>query len=262
MLEAWLVGVAWVFAMMTVLWLVSLRIEDVSIIDIAWGPAFAVAAWSYALRGDAVLDSPVRLLPLVLVTVWALRLALHIGLRHQGEDRRYQKMRKAVGATFRWRSLVTVFFLQAALASVIGLPLLFALLAPRPDTWTALDVAGLLIWLVGFSFEALGDWQLTRFRADSSNRGKVLNTGLWRYTRHPNYFGDACLWWGFGVLALNAQGGLMLHVATVFSVLLMTFFLLRVSGVTLLERDISERRPAYREYIERTSAFIPWPPKA
>ncbi|MEO1367952.1 MAG: DUF1295 domain-containing protein, partial [Acidobacteriota bacterium] len=136
MMEAWLLGAAAVFAMMTCVWLASLKLEDVSIVDIVWGPAFALATWTYALGDDHVFAAPWRVLPLVLVTVWAVRLALHIAWRHGGEDRRYRKMRDAVGASFRWRSLVTVFYLQAGLAMVIGLPLLFALLAPRPDGFT------------------------------------------------------------------------------------------------------------------------------
>ena len=264
-LEAYGWGVAAVLGVMTLFWTLSLRINDVSIVDMIWGPAFAIAAWVYASVGlglDEAVSAPWRLLPLILVTVWGLRLGLHIFWRHDGEDRRYQKMRRKVGPFFRWRALLTVFLLQGVLVAIISWPLLFAVTAPRPERLTWLDFLGVGFWLVGFFFEAVGDWQLTKFKADPGNRGQVLDTGLWRYTRHPNYFGDACLWWGFGVMSLNAEGSLSLPVLSVVSVGLMTFFLLKVSGVTLLERDIAERRPAYRRYIERTSAFLPRPPKS
>ena len=259
----WLVAAGVVCGLMVVLWLVSLRISDVSIVDSFWGLAFVVSACVYRSFGaePGLEGSWFRWLHLGLVTVWGLRLAAHIALRHAkhgDEDRRYRKMREAAGdSRFRRRSLVTVFLLQGALVALIAPPLLFAQSAPRPDYLTWTDVAGLVLFALGFLFEAVGDWQLARFRSDPSNGGRVLDSGLWRYTRHPNYFGEAVLWLGLGFFALASPGGIW----SLVSVALMIFFLLRVSGVTLLEKDISGRRPEYRRYVETTPAFIPWLPK-
>ncbi|MEM6795414.1 MAG: DUF1295 domain-containing protein [Acidobacteriota bacterium] len=256
MLNAFFWAAGAVLTLMTLVWAISLQKRDASIVDIVWGPAFVLAAWVYQWKLPAG-DGPWRLVPLAFVTIWGLRLAAHIASRHSGEDRRYVEMRRKRPDSFTSWSLYGIFWFQGALASVISLPLLFALCAPRPQHFTVLDAVAIAVFLIGFTFEALGDWQLTRFKADPSNRGRVLDTGLWRYTRHPNYFGDAAVWWSFGLFASVTEGGLY----TWPSVLLMTFFLLKVSGVALLEKDISERRPAYRDYIERTPAFIPWFPK-
>jgi steroid 5-alpha reductase family enzyme len=166
-------------------------------------------------------------------------------------------MRKRPGRRFGWVSLYTVFALQGALMWIVSLPIQIAQSAPEPAHLTWLDALGALFWLTGFCCEALGDWQLARFKADPANRGKVMDRGLWRYTRHPNYFGDSLLWWGFFLIAVGVPGGGW----TVIGPLLMTFLLMRVSGVTLLERKLLRSRPAYREYIERTNAFFPGFPK-
>lgn len=265
LLTPWLAATAVVLGLMVVLWLISLKIGDVSIVDSFWGPAFVICVWIYYGLGSAASDDGFRLLHAVLVTVWGVRLALHIGSRHWKhgeEDRRYAEMREKAGdAAFRRRSLFTVFFLQGVLVAVISWPLLFAQAAPRtegpfPLGLHLVGVLGLFVWAIGFFFEAVGDWQLRRFRANPDNEGEVLDSGLWRYTRHPNYFGDAAQWWGFGLLALGSTGGGW----TLVSVALMTFFLLKVSGVMLLEKDISERRPEYRRYVETTPVFLPWFP--
>jgi steroid 5-alpha reductase family enzyme len=194
---------------------------------------------------------------LFLVTVWAVRLSLFITLRNWGtpEDRRYQAIRADNEPGFWLKSLYMVFALQAILAWMISLPLLGAVLGATP--LGALDFAAVTLWLVGFGFEAIGDQQLAHFKADPTSQGKVLDTGLWRYTRHPNYFGEACIWWGYYLFAVAAGAWW-----TVIGPILMTFLLLRVSGVALLEQDIGERRPAYRDYTRRTNAFFPGPPKA
>ncbi len=192
---------------------------------------------------------------LVLVAVWGLRLALYLARRNFGheEDRRYQKIRQRNEPGFTWKSLYLVFGLQAVLAWVISLPLLGAIAGDAsPLGW--LDYAGAALWLVGLYFEAVGDWQLTRFKADPANAGQVMDQGLWGLTRHPNYFGDFCVWWGFGLIALAAGAWWAL-----LGPVLMSVLLLRVSGVTLLERDIGKRRPGYAEYIRRTNAFFPGP---
>lgn len=240
---------------MVALWLVSLPLRNASIVDVFWGPAFVVAAWTAALAGDG--GGARRPLALALVSLWGLRLGLHLARRNlgHGEDPRYAAMRGGHGRRFWWVSLFTVFLLQAALAWVISLPVQAAVLGPATPLGL-LDLAAAVLWATGLAFEAIGDAQLARFRADPRNRGRALDTGLWRYTRHPNYFGDACAWWGLGLLGVSAGAPW-----TLISPLLMTFLLLKVSGVALLERDIAERRPAYRDYVARTSAFFPWFPR-
>ncbi len=235
-------------------WLVSVVKRDVSIVDTLWSLMFLLAAVVYVATIDAV--GARGALVLVLVSAWALRLAGYITWRNwgEGEDRRYQAIRNNNEPHFWLKSLYIVFGLQGFLAWIISLPLLAAIAQPGP--LGMLDLVGVGLWLVGMVFEAGGDWQLARFKAQPENKGKVMDTGLWRYTRHPNYFGNACIWWGFYLIALSAGGWW-----SVISPLLMTVLLLKVSGVALLEKDIGERRPAYRDYIARTNAFIPGPPR-
>jgi steroid 5-alpha reductase family enzyme len=166
-------------------------------------------------------------------------------------------MRAHYGARFGVISLVTVFGLQGVLMWLISLPLQVAQVAPEPGRLTLLDGIGALLWLLGFGFEAVGDWQLVRFKGHPGNRGKVMDRGLWAFTRHPNYFGDAVLWWGLFVIAAATPGGAW----TIVSPAVMTFFLMRVSGVPLLERSLLKTRPQYADYARRTSAFFPWPPR-
>jgi steroid 5-alpha reductase family enzyme len=253
--QAWLAGLPAIVALVVLAWLASLPLRDASLVDRFWSLLFIAAAASYALAAPA--GAPRRALVVALVLAWGLRLALHISWRNwgHGEDRRYQAIRARNQPGFAWKSLVYVFLLQALLAWLVSLPLLGALRATRP--LAALDALGVLLWAVGFAFEAIGDWQLLRFRARPGAAGAVLDTGLWRYTRHPNYFGECLLWWGFYLLALAGGAWWSLPAP-----LLMTVLLLKVSGVTLLERDIAGRRPAYRDYVARTSAFLPWPPRA
>jgi steroid 5-alpha reductase family enzyme len=238
------------------LWLASLRLRDVSIVDIYWGPGFAqIAIITAALAGGY----PWRKLLLTLLTVlWGMRLGFYLFWRNagHGEDYRYQAMRRHHGARFPLLSLATVFGLQGALMWIVALPVQLGQLATDPARLTCLDAAGAALWALGFIFESVGDGQLARFKADATSAGGVMDRGLWRYTRHPNYFGDACVWWGLWLIA--AAGGSWW---TVCSPLLMTFLLLRVSGVAMLERTIGKRRPGYAEYVARTSPFIPWFPR-
>ena len=244
-----------VLVLSTVVWLFSVRLRDASIADIAWGPGFALLAWFYRVSGAP--SDPRATVLAWLVTAWAVRLAVHILARHDGEDPRYRSMRAAQGPAFWWRSLFTVFWLQAALQWFVALPLLAAARPGAPAAVTATDAAGALAFAIGFGFEAIADRQLTRFKADPANRGRVLDTGLWRYSRHPNYFGDALLWWGLFLIAAAAPGAWM----TVLSPAVMTVLLLRVSGVALLERGLRKSKPGYASYIDRTSAFVPWLPR-
>ena len=236
-------------------WLVSLAKRDVSIVDTLWPLLFLAAVAVYAMAAAAHLERR-GVLVLLLATIWALRLSTYITWRNHGEpeDRRYAAMRARNEPGFGWKSLYLVFGLQALLAWIITAPLAFTLSGRAPLTW--FDAAGFALWLCGFAFETIGDAQLARFKADPANREKVMDRGLWRYTRHPNYFGEACVWWGYWLIAVAAGGAW-----TVFAPLLMTALLLKVSGVALLEKDIGLRRPRYRDYIERTNAFFPGPPR-
>jgi steroid 5-alpha reductase family enzyme len=247
-----------ILAYMTIIWIASLILRDSSIVDIFWGAGFVVANWVYfALTPDGF---PARkLLISILVTVWGLRLSLYILWRNWGkpEDFRYKKWREEEGQRWWWLSFFRVFMLQGFLMWIISAPLLGAQISPTPAKLTFLDFLAIPVWAIGFFFEAVGDWQMARFKANPANKGKVLNTGVWRYTRHPNYFGDATQWWSYFLIAAAATGGFW----TVFSPIIMTTFLLRVSGVTLLEKTLKETKPQYKEYIETTSAFIPWFPR-
>ena len=245
-----------ILGFMAIIWIASLILKNSSIVDIFWGPGFVLANWVYfALTGGGF---PARkMLISTLVTIWGLRLGLYILWRNWGkpEDFRYQKWREESGKKWWWYSFFKVFLLQGILMWIISAPLLAAQISPTPSRLAVLDYVGIVVWAIGFFFEAVGDLQLARFKANPANKGKVLDRGVWRYTRHPNYFGDASQWWGYYLIAA-AAGGFW----TIFSPIIMTTFLLRVSGVTLLEKSLKDAKPGYREYIETTSAFIPWFP--
>ena len=233
----------------------NVPLRNVSIVDIVWGLGFVLVAWvSFFL---AATSGPSRWLLAVLTTIWGVRLSLHLAIRNigKGEDKRYVAMRERAGSSFAYRSLLTVFGLQGLIMWVVSLPVQAGIGLSEPG-WTWLHAAGLVLWVGGFCFEGIGDLQLARFKSDPSNAGKVMKTGLWRYTRHPNYFGDALLWWGYWVIAIGGGAAW-----SVYGPVIMTWLLLKVSGVTLLERGLERSRPGYAEYVARTSAFIPWPPK-
>ena len=253
--DVYAAGLAVVLGIAVAAWLVSIPKRDVSFVDSLWSLFFLALTVTYISLAPALTERAYLLL--FLVTVWAVRLSVFVTLRNLGqpEDRRYQAIRADNEPGFWLKSLYSVFGLQAILAWVISLPLLGVVLGGAPLGW--LDFAAVALWLVGFGFEAIGDQQLARFKADPRNRGRVLDVGLWRYTRHPNYFGEACIWWAYYVFALAAGAWW-----TIIGPLLMTYLLLRISGVSMLEQDIGERRPGYRDYIRRTNAFFPGPPKA
>ena len=242
-------------AYVAIVWALSLPLRDASIADVFWGPGFAfvaiVAAWLSPPSDRATLL-------VVLTSVWGLRLALHIGtrwLKKKEEDRRYQAMRATWGDRFPVVSLFTVFLLQGGLLWIVSLPLQAGAALGADHPLGLLDLAGALLFTVGLAFEAVGDAQLARFLSDPASRGRVMETGLWRYTRHPNYFGDALLWWGLGLIGAGTGAWWCLAGPA-----LMTFLLVRVSGVSLLEKDIAGRRPEYVAYVRRTSPFLPLPP--
>jgi steroid 5-alpha reductase family enzyme len=256
LLITFLFGGLFVLGLMTSLWLVSLVLKNSSIVDIFWGAGFVLLAWFYfAYSPDGYL--PRKLLVTSLVTLWGLRLSFYILWRNWGkpEDFRYQVWRRESGRIWWWKSYFQVFILQGLLMWVISTPLLAAQMGSLPGRFTALYIAGAIVWGIGFFFETAGDLQLVAFKSDPANKGRVMDRGVWRFTRHPNYFGDSAQWWGFFLLAAAAGGWW-----TIFSPLLMTSLLLRVSGVALLEKSL-ETRPGYKEYVERTSAFIPWFPR-
>jgi steroid 5-alpha reductase family enzyme len=257
--QVWAGGLAAVLVLMTVTWGVSVVRHDVSLVDRVWGLAFVVLAATYAVLGDGA--GPRTALVLLLVTVWGLRLSIYITKRNwgDGEDERYAKMRARRPDSFPITSLYRIFWLQAGLAWLVSLPLLAALHRGSPGTLGFLDVLGVSLWLVGFVFEAGGDWQLSRFLADPRNRGTVMDRGLWRYTRHPNYFGDTVVWWSYLLFAL-ATGAWWAALGPA----LMTFLIVKVSGVALTDEGMSSsgsKREGYDEYVRRTNAFIPGPRK-
>lgn len=263
-------GVLLIGAILT--WLVSLARRNVAIVDSMWSLFFLAAALTYAsVSAGAGATAPAppnftimwtwgarTVLVVLLVMIWALRLAVYITVRNwgHGEDSRYVAIRRRNDPGFAFKSLYLVFILQALLAWVISLPLLGAALSPAPQSLGWLDVAGIVLWATGLFFETVGDWQLSLFKRDPANRGAVMDRGLWRYTRHPNYFGDFCVWWGLYLIALS--GGAWWSIV---GPVLMSTLLMRVSGVTLLEKTIGKRRAGYDEYVKRTNAFFPGPRK-
>jgi steroid 5-alpha reductase family enzyme len=234
-------------------WLLSLAKRDVSIVDSLWSLFFLLGLGVYVCASEV---APRTALLVVLVSLWALRLSIYLTWRNWGEpeDHRYQVIRARNEPNFSVKSVYLIFGFQVVLAGIIAFPLFTAASSPAPLGFG--DYLGIALWLIGMVFEVVGDWQLARFKSNPMQKGRVLNTGLWRYTRHPNYFGETALWWGYYAIALSAGAWW-----TVFAPLLMTLLLLKVSGVALLEKDIGERRPAYADYVRRTNAFLPWFPK-
>jgi steroid 5-alpha reductase family enzyme len=254
--QVWLVGLATASGLMVVTWVASLVRRDASLVDRVWGLAFVVLGWTYWLAGGV--GTSRATLVLVLLSIWGLRLSGFITWRNwgHGEDPRYAAMRAKRPDTFPTRSLVSVFLLQAVLAWLISVPLLAATAVSGMQLgW--LDLLGVLLWGVGFTFEALGDAQLSRFLADPANRGKVMDRGLWRWTRHPNYFGDTVVWWAFLAFALSV-GAWWAAAGTV----LMSYLIVKVSGVALTDRRMARTgstREGYDDYVRRTNAFFPGP---
>lgn len=241
---------------MTLVFLLALKLRDNSIVDIAYGLGFVLIGWSGAVVYGS--GAARQLLLLAMITIWGLRLAGHIALRKQyekGEDPRYRQWRESWGKTFIWRSFLQIYLLQGTVIYLIALPLLLVMHdAGGPLGW--LDLAGALIWLFGFAFEATGDWQLLQFKRVPGNRGRIMRYGLWRLTRHPNYFGEAVLWWGVFLVALGTPLGWL----AIISPLLIDFLLLKVSGIPMLEERYAGNEE-FASYKQRTNAFFPWLPK-
>jgi steroid 5-alpha reductase family enzyme len=238
----------------TVTWVVSVLKRDASIVDGVWAVMFVAAGTVYAYGDNH--HTGRATLTLSLLLLWAVRLSSHIIVRNWGEpeDRRYRDIREKYEPHFALKSLGIIFWFQAGLAWIISMPLWPALTVPID--WGGVDLLAVIVWIAGMSFESVGDWQLSRFKGDPANRGKVMDRGLWRYTRHPNYFGECLIWWGFYLFAVQTGAWW-----AIVGPLLLTYLLLKFSGVTLMEQTIVERRPAYREYMTRTNAFLPGPPR-
>ena len=247
-----------IVALMLVMWVISVVLTNASIVDIVWGLGFVLVAWAVRLTTDQGDDARQWLL-VAMTTAWGLRLAVHLFIRNHGhgEDYRYRAMRKHYGPRFGVISLYSVFGLQGLLMFVVSLPVQLGQADPTPGLGVVAAV-GVALWAIGMFFESVGDAQLARFKANPDNAGRVMNQGLWRYTRHPNYFGDACVWWGIGIVAAETGAGAWGLIGSA----VMTFLLRRVSGVTMLEKTIGRRRAGYDEYIRTTSPFIPRPPRA
>jgi len=256
--HAMVVAAVAIVALMLVMWVISVVITNASIVDIVWGLGFVLVAWAVRLTTDQGDDARQWLL-VAMTTAWGLRLAVHLFIRNHGhgEDYRYRAMRKHYGPRFGVISLYSVFGLQGLLMFVVSLPVQLGQADPTPGLGVV-AAAGVALWAIGMFFESVGDAQLARFKANPDNAGRVMNQGLWRYTRHPNYFGDACVWWGIGIVAAETGAGAWGLIGSA----VMTFLLRRVSGVTMLEKTIGRRRAGYDEYIRTTSPFIPRPPRA
>ena len=237
-------------------WLLSVALKNASIVDIVWGAGFVVVTWVMQLTIEG--DSSRQWLITAMASIWGLRLSGYLARRNigHGEDWRYVAMRKRHGRRFPLVSLVTVFALQGVVMFLVSLPVQLGH-ADRSPSVGPVAVMGLLVWFLGIVFEAVGDMQLRRFKKDHSNAGLVMDRGLWSLTRHPNYFGDSCVWWGIGIVAAEAGTAAWGLIGPV----VMTLFLTKVSGVPMLERSLAKRKPGYADYMARTSGFFPRPPK-
>lgn len=251
----YLYGLLGMILLASTTWLVSIPMRNVAIVDIAWSLLFLAATVVYSVY--TVEMQLHAWLVLILVVIWALRLSIYLFLRNWGkaEDKRYQVIREKYSPNFAIKSLGIIFIFQAVLAWIISLPL-FAAISTTTPGYLAIDVLATALCAFGIAFETIADAQLALFKRNRSNKGKVMASGLWRYTRHPNYFGECVIWWGFYLFALNTGAWW-----AIVSPVIMTWLLLKFSGVVMLEETIVERRPGYRAYIETTNAFIPGPPK-
>lgn len=256
-IQIYLQGFLVIMILMTALWIISVFIKNVSIVDIFWGIGFLLINTFYFLKTEGLEIRKIILL--ILVVIWSLRLSIYLGWRNWGkeEDFRYQQFRKDYGEhRYWWFSFFQVFLLQGLLMWLISSPLLAAQYFAPNNSLNPIDYVAILIWIIGFLFEAGGDYQLANFKMNPMNKGKVLQTGFWKYSRHPNYFGDATVWWAYGLFSVAVSSYLPL-----LSSLLMTLLIIKISGVALLERTLKNAKPKYSEYIKKTNAFIPWFPK-
>ena len=246
-----------ILVLVTLLWLWSIIIKNVAIVDLFWGFGFVVVNAFYIFISGEL--NARKILILVLVTVWGFRLSIYLAWRNigKGEDFRYKEFRRKYGPErYWWFSFFQTFLIQGALIMIVSLPLLGVNVSTHSDVLNCLDYFGILVWLIGFTFEAGGDFQLSRFKQNPKNKGKVLNTGFWKYTRHPNYFGDSAVWWAYALFSI-AAGSYWQVIGSI----MMTLLIIKVSGVALLEKTLNNTKLQYREYIQKTSSFFPWFPE-
>jgi steroid 5-alpha reductase family enzyme len=257
MLTIFLQGFLLLMSLLTILWIVSVFIKDASIVDIFWGMTFVVTnTYYFFATGDLYTR---KIILIVLVTLWGLRLSIFLAYRNigKGEDYRYQEFRKKYGPErYWWFSFFQVYLLQGIFSILVSVTLLGAHFNTQNNDLNFLDYLGILVWLIGFIFEAGGDYQITKFKKNPENKGRVLNTGFWKYTRHPNYFGDSAVWWAYAIFSIAAGS-----YWTIVGSFIMTFLLLKVSGVALLEKSLKAGKPEYNDYIQKTNSFLPWFPK-
>jgi steroid 5-alpha reductase family enzyme len=255
MVNLLLIELAFIIIYMTVWYFVSRALSRFDVADIAWGGGFIITALTAGVISESL--NPRAYLVMALVSIWGVRLSLHVYLRNRKkpEDARYRAWRQEWGKHANMRAFLQVFLLQGLLLLVIALPASSVVMAGGKPCMV-LDAIGVFLWITGFLFEAAGDWQLLHFKQNHSNKGKIISTGLWRYSRHPNYFGEVTLWWGIYLIALAGGAGW----ATIIGPLTITFLILRVSGIPMLEKKY-EGNPEFEEYRKRTSAFFPLPPK-
>ncbi|WP_095012572.1 DUF1295 domain-containing protein [Tsuneonella mangrovi] len=264
MIHLLMINAAILVAIVLVLWAISVRIGDVSFVDSFWGTGMALMAIASWLHGPGSHDSALATILLAMTCAWGFRLGIYLYRRwhREGQDPRYERIlrKDREKGRFAFAALTKVWLGQAVLLFLVSSPAQAGIIAAgdRPDV-PSLALAGIALFLVGIYFEWVGDLQLVRFRADPANAGKVLDSGLWRYTRHPNYFGDACAWWGIWLVAASVSWTVAAW--TVVGPLFLTFTLTRWSGKPLLEAGLVRKRPDYAAYVERTSGFIPWPPR-
>ena len=246
-----------IMILMSLLWISSIILKNVSIVDFFWGPGFIISSAFYFFNTEG--NELRKVLLLILVSVWGLRLSIYLVFRNwgKGEDFRYQEFRRKYGEKrYWWISFFQVFLLQGILMWLISAPLLGAQLFGKEKDPGILDFIGVAFWLTGFIFETGGDYQLAKFKSNPENKGKLLSRGFWHYTRHPNYFGDSSVWWGYGLICI-AAGSYLPALGSI----LMTLLIIKVSGIALLEKSLVKSRPDYEEYISNTSSFLPWFPK-
>ena len=246
-----------IWVLMTLVWLLSLKLKNTSIVDIFWGLGFVLVNWILFFVSSDQFILRIWIFN-ILVTIWGLRLSIHIFLRNKGkaEDFRYAAWRKQYGQKWWWFSYLQTFLVQGVLLFLISAPIVHIQSAQQGTQIGFLEILGIVIWAIGFFFEAFGDYQLEIFKRNPDNKGKLLNTGVWRFTRHPNYFGDAAQWWGFFLITIGTNLGIL----TIFSPIIMTYLLVNVSGVAMLEKSLIEKKSGYKEYMRTTNTFIPWFP--
>ncbi len=242
---------------MTILWIISVVIRNVSIVDLFWGLGFVLTGAFFFIKTGG--NETRKIILMILLAIWGLRLSIYLTWRNagKGEDFRYREFRRKYGEErYWWISFFQTFMLQGLLMWIISAPFLGAQISGQEKPVGILDYIGIVFWIIGFIFESGGDYQLAVFKSNPSNKGKVLDTGFWKYTRHPNYFGDSAVWWGYGFICLGAGSYLPVSGSVI-----MTVLIIKISGVALLEKSLSDLKPEYQEYIRKTSAFIPWFPE-